>query len=60
MEKQNWLIEVHFDSDYLWLDKTFKFEIAAEEREAEIFLDAIILGAELKDIKVGGGIKGLE
>jgi len=56
-EPKNWDIEVHLDSDSLWLNKTFKFTVHADEREAQILLDTIILGSELKDISVGGGMK---
>jgi hypothetical protein len=60
MEPKIWKIDIHFDSDPLWLDKTFRFEVKADEREAQILLDTIILGAELKDIKVGGGMASVE
>jgi len=57
LESKDWDIEVHLDSDSLWLNKTFKFTVHADEREAQILLDTLILGAELKDISVGGGMK---
>ena len=56
LEPKIWKCEIHFDSDPLWMDKTFRFEVKATEREANILIDTIILGAELKDIKVAGGM----
>lgn len=56
LEPTEWEIEVNLTSDPLWLDKTFRFTVKADEREAQILLDTLILGCELKDIQVGGGM----
>jgi len=56
LEPKIWEVDIHFSSDPLWLDKTFRFEVKADEREMNILLDTITLGAELKDISVGGGM----
>jgi hypothetical protein len=57
MEPKTWVFELTVTSGYLWLHRTFEFEIVADEREAQIFLDIIVQGAEKLGVKIGGGMR---
>jgi hypothetical protein len=54
MEK--WKLEIHAESKEQKVDKTFRFELAADESEIDLLLDALLLGFKELDIQVGGGL----
>jgi hypothetical protein len=56
MENKTWKFHIRAESKEQKVDKTFRFELAADDREADLFLDAVVLGFKHLDLKVGGGM----
>jgi hypothetical protein len=54
MDEKTWKFEIHATGKDL--DKTYSFLVEANEREADLLLDALLMGFEGQGHSVGGGM----